>query len=47
MGCQAAIPDKITSHGVDFLLALKANHPTLEAEVEHYFRFAPASETPR
>jgi predicted transposase YbfD/YdcC len=45
MGCQADIADKITAYGADFLLALKGNHPTLEAEVEHYFRFAPASET--
>jgi predicted transposase YbfD/YdcC len=45
MGCQAAIADKITAHGADFLLALKANHPTLEAEVEDFFRTAPANET--
>lgn len=45
MGCQADIAGRITAHGADFLLALKANHPALEAEVEHYFRCAPASET--
>lgn len=45
MGCQAAIADAITGHGADFLLTLKSNHPTLEAEVESYFKTAPAEET--
>lgn len=44
MGCQAAIADAITGHGADFLFRLKSNHPTLEAEVESYFKTAPARE---
>jgi predicted transposase YbfD/YdcC len=42
MGCQVAIADKIVEHNADYLLALKGNQPTLEAEVEDYFRSAPA-----
>jgi len=37
MGCQVAID-------ADYLLALKGNQPTLEAEVADYFRSAPAEE---
>src|SRR5262249_25680070 len=33
MGCQVAIADKIVEHKADYLLALKGNQPTLEAEV--------------
>jgi predicted transposase YbfD/YdcC len=44
MGCQVEIADKIVAHKADFLLALKGNQPTLEADVEDYFRTAPASE---
>lgn len=44
MGCQADIADNITGHGADFLLALKGNQPTLEAEVEAYFDTAPQDE---
>src|SRR3954464_5136816 len=44
MGCQVAIADKIVAHKADFLLALKGNQPTLEADVEDYFRTAPAAE---
>jgi predicted transposase YbfD/YdcC len=44
MGCQAAIADKIVAHGADYLLALKGNQPTLEADVADYFRTAPADE---
>ena len=44
MGCQVAIADKIVEHGADYLLALKGNQPTLEAEVADYFRSAPAEE---
>jgi predicted transposase YbfD/YdcC len=39
------IVDKIVAHKADFLLALKGNQPTLEADVEDYFRTAPAAET--
>jgi predicted transposase YbfD/YdcC len=44
MGCQVEIADKIVSHKADYLLALKGNQPTLEADVEAYFDDAPASE---
>ena len=44
MGCQAGIADKIVEHKADYLLALKGNQPTLEAEVAGYFRSAPAEE---
>ena len=32
MGCQVAIADKIVAHKADYLLALKGNQPTLEAD---------------
>src|ERR1700688_1862248 len=44
MGCQVEIADKIVAHGADYLLALKANQPTLEAEVAEYFRTVPKNE---
>ena len=44
MGCQVEIADKIVAHQADYLLALKGNQPTLEAEVADYFRTAPAAE---
>lgn len=44
MGCQVEIADKIVAHKADYLLALKGNQPTLEAEVEDYFGTAPAAE---
>jgi len=44
MGCQVAIADKIVAHKADYLLALKGNQSTLEADVEDYFADAPASE---
>jgi predicted transposase YbfD/YdcC len=44
MGCQVEIADKIVDHKADYLLALKGNQPTLEADVEDYFRTAPADE---
>jgi predicted transposase YbfD/YdcC len=44
MGCQVEIADKIVAHEADYLLALKGNQPTLEAEVTEYFRTAPAGE---
>jgi len=44
MGCQVAIADKIVEHKADYLLALKGNQPTLEAEVADYFGSAPAEE---
>jgi predicted transposase YbfD/YdcC len=44
MGCQVEIADKIVAHKADYLLALKGNQPTIEADVEDYFRTAPAAE---
>jgi predicted transposase YbfD/YdcC len=44
MGCQVEIADKIVAHKADYLLALKGNQPTFEAEVEDYFADSPASE---
>jgi predicted transposase YbfD/YdcC len=44
MGCQVEIADTIVAHKADYVLALKGNQPTLEAEVEDYFRTAPAEE---
>jgi predicted transposase YbfD/YdcC len=44
MGCQVEIADKIVGHKADYLLALKGNQPTLEADVADYFDTAPASE---
>ena len=42
MGCQVEIANKIIAHEADYLLALKGNQPTLEADVESYFSSAPA-----
>jgi predicted transposase YbfD/YdcC len=44
MGCQVEIAGKIVAHGADYLLALKGNQPTLEADVADYFRTAPKDE---
>jgi len=44
IGCQVDIADKIVAHKADFMLALKGNQPTLETDVEDYFRTAPADE---
>jgi predicted transposase YbfD/YdcC len=44
MGCQAGIADKIVAHKADYVLALKGNQPTLEADVLDYFDTAPAAE---
>lgn len=44
MGCQVEIADKIVGHGADYLLALKGNQPTLEADVAAYFNHAPTAE---
>ena len=41
---RSKIPAKIVEHKADFLLPLKGNQPTLEAEVESYFETAPADE---
>jgi len=44
MGCQVEIADRIVEHGADYLLALKGNQPTLQADVAEYFRTAPSAE---
>jgi predicted transposase YbfD/YdcC len=44
MGCQVEIADKIVAHKADYLLALKGNQPTLDADVKDYFATAPAAE---
>ena len=44
MGCQVDIADKIVVHKADYLLALKGNQPTLEADAAMYFDAAPQAE---
>ena len=44
IGCQVEIASKIAEHKADFLLPLKGNQPTMEAEVASYFETAPAGE---
>jgi predicted transposase YbfD/YdcC len=44
MGCQVEIAAKILEHKADFLLPLKGNQPTMEAEVASYFETAPEDE---
>ena len=44
MGCQVDIAAKIVEHKADFLLPLKGNQPTVEAEVAAYFETAPMEE---
>jgi predicted transposase YbfD/YdcC len=44
MGTQVEIADKIIACKADFLLPLKGNQPTLEAETINYFRDAPVAE---
>src|SRR6266404_4129369 len=39
-----AIDGKTVAYGADYLLALKGNQPTLEADVTEYFRTAPKGE---
>jgi len=44
MGTQVEIADKIVELGADYLLPLKGNQPTMEAEVVDYFETAPQDE---
>jgi predicted transposase YbfD/YdcC len=44
IGCQVDIAAKIVERKADFLLPLKGNQPTMEAEVGCYFDTAPADE---
>jgi len=41
IACTAPIATAITAAGADYLLAVKANQPTLRAEIEEYFATAP------
>lgn len=41
IACHATIATAINDDGADYLLAVKANQPTLRAEVEDYFATAP------
>jgi predicted transposase YbfD/YdcC len=43
MGCQVEIAAKIVEHKADFLLPLKGNQPTMEAEALSCFETAPAN----
>ena len=40
MGTQTEIDHRIKTQGADYILALKANHPTLYQEVEQWFETA-------
>lgn len=42
MGCQKAIAETIVAGGGDYILAVKANQPTLHAELQAAFAQAPA-----
>lgn len=44
MGCQYEIADRIVGHGADYILTVKGNQPTLEADIIRYFETAPAAE---
>lgn len=44
MGTQKEIAREITEHGADYVLCLKANHPTLWAEVSAWFEQAEATD---
>ena len=41
IACNPRIAGKITGHGADYLLAVKANQPSLRQEVERFFADAP------
>ena len=44
MGTQKEIAREIVGHGADYVLCLKANHPTLQAEVMAWFEQAEATQ---
>jgi hypothetical protein len=44
MGTQHEIAHRIITLGADYVLALKANHPTLHAQVKQWFETAQASD---
>jgi predicted transposase YbfD/YdcC len=41
VACNPKIAGKITDHGADYLLAVKANQPSLRQEIERFFADAP------
>ncbi len=43
IACNATIAQAVRDAGAEYLLAVKANQPTLRAEIEDYFTTAPAS----
>jgi predicted transposase YbfD/YdcC len=47
IACNAAIAAAVTDAGADYLLAVKANQPTLRTEVEAFFRDAPPASLDR
>lgn len=40
MGTQTEIAKQIVAKGADYVLSLKANHPTLYAQVKEWFEIA-------
>lgn len=40
MGCQREVVKQIVDKGADYVISLKANHPTLHAQVKDFFREA-------
>ena len=47
IGCNAAIAQTIQDAGADYLLAVKANQPTLRSEIELFFNDAPPASLER
>src|SRR3546814_16761750 len=47
IACNATIATAIVNAGADYLLAVKANQPTLRAEIEAFFADAPAESLER
>jgi predicted transposase YbfD/YdcC len=47
MGCQRALAEQIVGQGGDYVLALKANHPELAANVRDRFALTAAEPAPR
>jgi len=44
IACNADIAAAVTAAGADYLLAVKANQPTLQTEIETFFQDAPSAE---
>src|SRR6516165_9129104 len=45
IACNADIAAAVTAAGADYLLAVKANQPTLQTEIETFFQDAPSADT--